>query len=245
MKSLVNNPAISADGVQVQYIGPKERKHDAWCGSNLTWQGPGDVQLVRDPKVAGKLLSHDDVWRLYDPDAPLPSNPMQREAEHAAATGDVKTLLASLQMLLGALGKTTAGASALEALGLGAPRAPAPMAVRLAAQTEAAVLGKSQGLADHPLSAPPQPEIPEPPAAPASAAVPNIPVPPRANVNERELLMENLRREAKELNIQVSSKWGPTALSEAISVRRAAVLAAAESQAAATAAEAENAKPTA
>lgn len=236
MNNLANNPAITADGVQIQYIGLKSRKFDAWCGSNLTWQGPGDVQLVRDPKVAGKLLTHDDIWRLYDPTAPLPSSPMAREVEIAAASGDVKTLLASLQTIMTAIQKHPTAAAALSAMGFGEHTAvPQPIALRLAAAADAEAKGLSKGLADDPLSAPPQPDVPEAPPA-AAPAVPNVPD-PRANANERELLMENLRREAAEINLTIKASWGPTSLRQAIDARKNAILAAAESQAAAAAAE--------
>lgn len=234
-----NQQTAAPQGTQIQYIGMKQHKRDMWCGSNLTWNGPGDVQLVRDQRVVGKLLEHDDVWRVYDPDAPLPTHAVEREAQFAAASGDTRTLLAGLQVILAAIAKNPHAAAMLGSMGLSAP-APAPSTVkkRLELQTERAMGGE-------PIEEDPLASLPLPPAPPATApvtpivpAVPEAPPVPTAaapNTNERELLMENLRREAHELDIQFKGSWGPTTLAQAIAARKAQIEAMADGQAASVA----------
>jgi len=49
--------------VDVEYIGQKDIKHDNVAGTNVVWDGPGDVRPV--PVTAWPLLAkHPNVWRL-------------------------------------------------------------------------------------------------------------------------------------------------------------------------------------
>lgn len=48
--------------VLVEYLGTKERKEDNVAGSNVVWQGSGDIQPVT-PAQWGSLSKHPEVWR--------------------------------------------------------------------------------------------------------------------------------------------------------------------------------------
>mgnify|MGYP000955585252 CR=1 FL=1 len=48
--------------VLVEYLGTKDRKEDNVSGSNVVWQGPGDIQPVTSAQW-GSLSKHPEVWR--------------------------------------------------------------------------------------------------------------------------------------------------------------------------------------
>ncbi len=48
---------------KIEYIGKKTLKRDTVAGTNIVWNGPGDVQDVPDKAVA-LLLVHTDSWAL-------------------------------------------------------------------------------------------------------------------------------------------------------------------------------------
>ncbi len=48
---------------KIEYIGKKALKKDTVAGTNIVWNGPGDVQDVPNKAVA-MLLAHTDSWAL-------------------------------------------------------------------------------------------------------------------------------------------------------------------------------------
>lgn len=75
--------------VLVEYVGKKPEETDHLYGTNIVWQGYGDVQEV--PASAwGRMRKHADVWRLYVP--PIEDStlaPVQEPAAPAAPVAPV------------------------------------------------------------------------------------------------------------------------------------------------------------
>lgn len=69
----MNQPTLAQGrgGVLIRYIGRKEKKTDNVCGTEIVWEGFGDVQEVPLP-VAQKLLipKYRNVWQLASEEAP-------------------------------------------------------------------------------------------------------------------------------------------------------------------------------
>lgn len=89
---------------KIKYVGKKEIKKDTVAGTNIVWNGPGDIQDVPNKAVAA-LLAHTDSWALEDGEtAPKAQETDQQNGEgkdgkNAMTEADAKPPMASLDTM--------------------------------------------------------------------------------------------------------------------------------------------------
>lgn len=79
--------------VLVEYVGLKPSRTDNLYGTNITWEGPGDVREVPADTWA-RMKVHRDIWREVVPGtsslapapAPAPAEPLVADAATAPST---------------------------------------------------------------------------------------------------------------------------------------------------------------
>lgn len=73
---------------KIEYVGKKQVKKDTVAGTNIVWNGPGDVQDVPNKAVA-LLLAHTDSWALASGEK-APKEPDQQKGGGKPEGDDAK-----------------------------------------------------------------------------------------------------------------------------------------------------------
>jgi len=91
---------------KIEYVGKKQVKKDTVAGTNIVWNGPGDVQDVPNKAVA-LLLAHTDSWALASGEkAPTKAagddgKKPEVDGKNAMTEADAKPPMASLDTMDG------------------------------------------------------------------------------------------------------------------------------------------------
>ena len=91
---------------KIEYVGKKPVKKDTIAGTNIVWNGPGDVKDVPDKAVAA-LLAHTDSWALASGEkAPAKAagddgKKPEVDGKNAMTEADAKPPMASLDTMDG------------------------------------------------------------------------------------------------------------------------------------------------